>query len=255
MGREAVALAPLRFVFPSGTAPERQFLTWSNKFEARGSEAVRCELAEERQREPLQRAAVAAFKALGVGGAAGWARVDMRLEEATGDVYVVEVNCIPNVFYPRGNVLGDDLVVEESFPGAQPALLDMMLATKQMQLGWGRDRNDHVAAVYDAFAPAYNTFWEASGLHNMQAFFAANFDFAGSVLDMACGTGAVGRVLHQQGVEAIITGIDVSEGMLQMPEVKKHYKQPILIGPMEELIMVTHAPSPGACMAARGYIC
>jgi hypothetical protein len=154
-------------------------------------------------------------------------------------VYVIEVNCIPVVFYPKGNTLGDDLVVGEKFPGAQAAFFDVLLATKQMQLGWTKDRSKHVAGVYDKFALAYNSTWEVSGLHEITKSFATNFDFSGTVLDVACGTGAVGRVFHEQGVKAEISGIEISQGMLQTPEIKNYYKHPIRIGPMEELIMVS----------------
>jgi hypothetical protein len=95
-------------------------LTWYNKFEAIGK-------AEPNQSN-LQVVAVEAFKALGVSGGGGWARGDMRLEKS----------CIPIVFYPKGNTLpvGDGLVVGEKSPGGQATFFDMLLATKQIQLGW-----------------------------------------------------------------------------------------------------------------------
>lgn len=75
------------------------------------------------------------FNTLGVAGGGAWDRVDMRLEKDTGHVYVLEVNSLPVVLYPKVNSRGDDLVIEHAFPGAQPALFDMMLATKLIQLG------------------------------------------------------------------------------------------------------------------------
>lgn len=238
MGPEVVALTPLQYVFPNDTPAEKEFLTWHNKFEACEDGTIKYAFVEDGNMASLQQAAINAFKTIGVSGGGGWARVDLRLEKGTGDVYVIEVNCIPVVFYPKGNTLGDDLVVGERFPGAQPAFLDMLLATKMMQLGWTKDRSKHVMGIYDKFAPTYNLFWKDSGLHQMQKYFAANFDFSGEVLDMACGTGALGQVLHNHGVKADITGIDMSPGMVQAPEIRSYYKQPIRIGPMEELIMV-----------------
>jgi hypothetical protein len=49
-------------------------LTWYNKFEAIGKAFVE----DEPNQSNLQVAAVEAFKALGVSGGGGWARVDMR---------------------------------------------------------------------------------------------------------------------------------------------------------------------------------
>jgi hypothetical protein len=240
MGREVVGLTPLQYVFPEGTPHDQQFLTWYNKFEAVDKGIIKYAFIEDEPNQSnLQAAAVEAFKALGVSGGGGWARVDMRLEESTGDVYVLEVNSIPVVFYPKGNTLGDDLVVGEKFPGGQAAFFDMLLATKQIQLGWNTKRMEHAATLYDKFAPTYDLVQRSSGLNEVEQYFAANFDFSGMVLDLACGTGIFGEILHDRGISAELTGIDISKEMIETPNIKNHYKQPILIGPMEELIMVS----------------
>lgn len=240
MGSEVVALTPLKYVFPDETPPEKEFLTWHNKFEACEDGTIKYEFVEDKgSMAKLQKAATDAFKCIGVSGGGGWARVDMRLEKGTGDVYVIEVNCIPVVFYPKGNTLGDDLVVSERFPGEQAAFFDMMLATKMIQLGRYREQRKHVAKVYDGFAPKYHDVLKASNLYQIQRSLVSKFDFSGTVLDMACGTGALGFLLHEHGVPAKVTGIEISEGMLESPLIKAHYQQPLRIGPMEELIMVS----------------
>lgn len=238
MGREVVALTPLQYVFPTDTPDCEAFLTWYNKFEAVDKGAIKYAFVEEQPHlKNLQNAAVDAFKAIGVSGGGGWARVDMRLEESTQNVYVIEVNCIPVVFYPKGNSLGDDLVVGEKFPGGQAAFFDMLLATKQMQLGWHRAQNDHIAKVYDKFAPSYHSVWDVAELSRIQKHLATAWDYSGTVLDVACGTGGFGQILHAQGIQTELTGIDLSPGMLKNMEFKKHYKE-LRVGPMEELIMV-----------------
>jgi hypothetical protein len=243
MGREVVALTPLQYVFPDKTPDNEAFLTWYNKFEAVDKGVIKYAFVEE---EPymsrLQSAAVQAFKALGVSGGGGWARVDMRLERGTGDVYVIEVNCIPVVFYPKGNTLGDDLVVGEKFPGGQAAFFDMLLATKQIQMGSWKPRYERVAAVYDRFAPTYDSVLKQSKLFEIEKMFVERFDFSGSVLDIACGTGGFGDILHKQGVAAEVSGIELSKGMTESSAIKAYYKQPIRIGPMQELIMVSITP-------------
>ena len=240
MGREVVGLTPLRYVFPEGTPSDQEFLTWYNKFEAVDKGIIKYAFIEdEPNKSNLQNAAVEAFKALGVSGGGGWARVDMRLEESTGDVYVIEVNSIPVVFYPKGNTLGDDLVVGEKFPGGQAAFFDVLLATKQMQLGWHNKQIECLAPIYDKFALSYDPVQRSSGLNKVQHYFAANFDFSGTVLDLACGTGMFGCILHDRGISAEVTGVDISKGMVETLNIKNHYKYPIQIGPMEELIMVS----------------
>jgi len=150
---------------------------------------------------------------------------------------VIELNSIPVVFYPKGNTLGDDLVVGEKFPGGQAAFFDMLLATKQIQLGWHTKQIECLAPIYDRFAPTYDPIQTSSGLNKIQKYFAANFDFSGTVLDLACGTGIFGCILHDHGISAEITGVDISKGMVETLNIKNHYKHPIRIGTMEELIM------------------
>ena len=239
MGKEVVALTPLQYVFPKDTPENEAFLTWYNKFEAVDKGIIKYEFLEDQPHmKNLQKAAVDAFKAIGVSGGGGWARVDMRLEESTGNVYVIEVNCIPVVFYPKGNTLGDDLVVGEKFPGGQAAFFDMLLATKQMQLGWNRAENDHVAEIYNKFAPTYHSVWSSSRLSEMQKNLITNWNYSGTILDVACGTGGFGELLHARGIQAEVTGIDVSPGMLENVNCKKYYKE-LRVGPMEEQIMVS----------------
>lgn len=202
MGPEVVALTPLQYVFPKDTPSDQEFLTWHNKFEACETGEIQYGLVRSEQASKMQQAAVDAFKALGANGGGGWARVDMRLENDTGNVYVLEVNSIPVVFYPVGNTLGDDLVVGETFPGGHPAFFDMLLATKQMQLGRHNDRSRGAAELYASLAPKYADMWAVTGLRKIQGHFASDFAFDGTVLDMACGMGHFGRVLHEHGVRA-----------------------------------------------------
>ncbi|KAL2830157.1 hypothetical protein BJY01DRAFT_260999 [Aspergillus pseudoustus] len=226
MGKEVVGLTPLQYVFPKDTPDNEAFLTWYNNFEAVDKGVIKYRFVEEQPHmEHLQHAATEAFKALGVSGGAGWARIDVRLEESTGLVYVIEVNCIPVVFYPKGNTLGDDLVVGEKFPGGQAAFIDMLLATKQMQLGWHRRQNEHVAEIYDRFAPSYHSVWTATELSKLKSYLATNWDYSGTVLDVAWGTGGLGQLVHDQGIRADLSGIDLSPGMLENIEFKKYYKE------------------------------
>ncbi|KAK2866814.1 hypothetical protein FQN49_003517 [Arthroderma sp. PD_2] len=236
MGSEVVALTPLRYVFPEDTPANEEFLTWHNKFEACETGDIKYALVEDEHQSNIKQAAVDAFKAFEGCGGGCWGRVDMRLEKGTGHVYVIEVNPTATAFYPIGNSLGDDLVVGERFPGRHAAFFDMMLATKQMQLKWNKPQMEHIATFYDNLAPKYNAIHEKSGMPDVLRSL-TQFDFSGTVLDVACGTGLFGRLLVDLGVQAEITGIDLSPGMMDSPDIKKYYKQPLRVGPMQELIM------------------
>ena len=74
-------------------------------------------MTDEPRRYALQGAAIAAFNACREGQPGCWARVDIRYERSTGKPYVIEISNLPVVFYPPRNTLGDDLVVEKTFPG------------------------------------------------------------------------------------------------------------------------------------------
>jgi hypothetical protein len=102
MGREVVGLTSLQYVFPDGTPPDQNFLTWYNKFEAVDKGIIKYAfVGDEPNKSRLLELVVA--------------EADMHLEESTGDVYVIDVNSIPTVFYPKGNTFGGDLVVGEKF--------------------------------------------------------------------------------------------------------------------------------------------
>lgn len=241
MGREVVGLTPIEWVFPESTPPNQAFLTWDKKFNGVEDGIVKYAfLEDEPAQSRINAAAVQAFKALGVSGGGACARVDLRLEQKMGDAYVLEVNCIPPFFYPQEEPECVDLVIQEKFPGGHAAFFDMLLATKQIQLGYNLNKNNHVAGIYDRFAEKYHESRADTEFTKMQQFFAANYDFSGTVLDLACGTGAFGEILGARGVSAEITGMEVSEGMLESPCIKQFYKKPLLVGPMEELIMVFH---------------
>lgn len=127
-------------------------------------------------------------------------------------------------------------------PRCHTAFFDMLLATKRIQLGYNFNKNNHVAGVYDRFAEKYHESRAGTEFTKTQQFFAANYDFSGTVLDLACGTGGFGEILDAHGVSAEVTGVEITEGMLESPCIKQFYKKPLLAGPMEELMMVFHRP-------------
>jgi predicted TPR repeat methyltransferase len=63
------------------------------------------------------------------------------------------------------------------------------------------------------------------------------YDYSGTVLDLACGTGGIGMLIHAAGHEARISGIDLSPLSLQTSQVRAHYTPPLVAGPLQEEIM------------------
>lgn len=215
MGRQAFALDPL----------EHTFLQGSHSY------------VVGEQRKSLQTAAEKAFKAV---GGSGYARVDLIVEEATNKIHVVEVVGTPLIFFPVDNKLGDDTVISDKYPGGHASLMDMLIATKRILLNTNQEQDTTTAGFFDKLAPQYDKVLEQITFGKIHAFFAQNHDFTGTVLDVACGSGAFGKALDDQGQKVEISGLELSPGMAGSPFAKKFYKQPVRVGPMQELIMVRH---------------
>src|ERR1700727_409264 len=84
----------------------------------------------------------------------------------------------------------------------------------------GSDRPAEAAAVndYDSFAEAYTAETEANlinGYYTRPAILDLAGDVAGRrILDVGCGSGPISAALRDRG--AIVTGIDISAGMLKL---------------------------------------
>lgn len=254
MGHEAVALTPLEYIFPPNTPDHEAFLTYENKWEAVDKGIIKYALVKDQPRlSKIQHAAVTAFKALDIPGAA-WARVDLRVEKNTNDVYVLEINPIPVIFYPVGNTFGDDLVVEETFPGRQAALFDVLVATKQMQMNKFDVECKTAAKIYNNWGAKYDEWIATQNQFKSQEHIARTFDFNGTVLDLACGSGMFGRLLHENGQSSKMSGIDLSTELTTLPAIKEHYQQPISIGPLQELIMAASDYDHIVCFGALHFL-
>ncbi|CAI7582156.1 unnamed protein product [Penicillium palitans] len=174
---------------------------------------------------------------------------------STGDAISLEGRiCPPRAFSPREAATYEDLVIEKEFAGGHMAFFDMIVASKEMRSGQDSDRNRHLASVYDGFAPRYSAARANTGLSRMQEDLSRDYDFSGTVLDLACGSGEFGAILHDRGVAAKITGSDLSPGMTQSPYIQNHYEKPLLIGPMDELVMSVNAFDNVVCFAAFQFL-
>jgi hypothetical protein len=214
MGHEAVALTPLQ--------------------------TSRLFIEDEPRKSEIQAHAVRLFKVFGLGGRISCARIDFSFRDRTDSDTSLAVRGVasPAIFHSKDNAMDDDFVISEAFPGGHAAFFDMLVTTQQVQRGQHTRATDQVAAYFDKVAPTYDSVLYSSGLLDIQKFMAANFEFSGTVLDVPCGTGPFGNVLNAQKIPAKITGIEISRGMIESPNIKLYYQQPIRIGPMQEQLMV-----------------
>ena len=86
---------------------------------------------------------------------------------------------------------------------------------------------EEINAVYDAWANSYESELEAEnyqGAHSVASIFAETVsDRHAHILDVGCGTGLVGQRLSEIGFQHL-TGIDLSNGMLQQAAHKRCYR-------------------------------
>ncbi|KAH8671827.1 hypothetical protein BGZ60DRAFT_527276 [Tricladium varicosporioides] len=305
MGCEVCALAPVDWIFDPTTPVDKAWLTYGNKFEALGEGTIHFQfITDEPRRTNICNSAVAAFKGLGMQGRGAWGRVDMRCEAESGDVYCLELNHMPALFYSKDDKLSDDVIIRETYPGGHEAFIEMLLFTKKCQIEEGKARktngsngitshnghtngvnghisnglDDHatngvngasaingyktngvnghapngtnqeaigdfktrgttIAEVYDNAADKYDDYQAKMDIRRWQETYFATYDYSGTVLDLACGTGGIGMVIHQANPSAKVSGIDVSPLSLQKPYILKHYTKPISVGYMQNEIM------------------
>ena len=87
--------------------------------------------------------------------------------------------------------------------------------------------HESVMGGYDEVAQAYDTTINSVGYKNyekaVQVFLSKNLPKDVEVLDLACGTGVVGEMIHKEGY-LNISGVDGSENMLKMAEKKSIFK-------------------------------
>ncbi|KAI4209227.1 MAG: hypothetical protein LQ351_007806 [Letrouitia transgressa] len=237
MGHSPVALNPLEYVFPKGTPPEHAFLTFENKFENVDKGIIQYAFTTNiKRKKAVQKAAVDAFRSAGMSPGGAWARVDMRIETTTDQVYVLEVNPFPCIFCQIRNTFGDDLVIQETFPGSHFAIMDILIASHRIQHGVPAKQYPTIARIYDKIAAYYDETSRTEPLELKIAENVKSFDWTGSVLDLGCGTGYLGELLHLAGSRSKVVGVDLSPGMTAAASVKKFYRQPVTIEPIQDFI-------------------
>ncbi|KND87291.1 hypothetical protein TOPH_08069 [Tolypocladium ophioglossoides CBS 100239] len=81
-----------------------------------------------------------------------------------------------------------------------------------------------------------------------------NFDWSGSVLDLGCGTGLLGQLLHEKGSPYTIMGVDLSPAMTANPSIRKYYQTPITIGTVQDAIAKPIKVNHVACFGTLTYL-
>jgi SAM-dependent methyltransferase len=178
----------------------------------------------------------------------------MRIDASTGDIYVLEINAFPTMFYPRGTFTSDK-IVERVYPGGHTALFDMLLATYLIQTKTREKTHKAVGVFFDEWSKGYEVIWEMPTGLTMRNIMATTFDWTGTILDLACGSGFLGSALFDAGfTSTLLTGVDLSSTMCSSERIERCYKQPIHLEPMEEFIMTADQYDHIACFNSMHYL-
>ncbi|OJJ36324.1 hypothetical protein ASPWEDRAFT_737094 [Aspergillus wentii DTO 134E9] len=166
--------------------------------------------------DALQSTALQAWKTSNTG--AYWSHVDMRVR-ANGEIVALQVNPMAGIFTPPGIHPVHDPSVTKHFPGGHRSLINCALAVQRIKSSRLsreiQNTHDQISASYDRFSDLYDS--KASSQTRTVPIieeYISMFGFDGTVLDLGCGTGAFGRILHQHHPDhPKLPGIELSPQM------------------------------------------
>ncbi|KAM5349473.1 hypothetical protein ACJ41O_005978 [Fusarium nematophilum] len=241
-GRIPIALNPTIYNYPSGTdaKDKYRFLTFDIKFHPELTESLVNRDEDPQLFDTLQKLAVEAFQVNGMAGGS-WGNVDIRIKP-DGKPVVIEVNPMPAVFLPP-DFGYEETVIWNSLPGEHRALLNIMMASYLMQSeGYDNRRQGFIGKIYDTVAPKYDAEYSPqSSVDQVLGRLLSKFDFGGTLLDIACGTGLFGRLIRasqqampSESLPARHVGLDISPEMARLT--KEAGYDHVFVGPVQEVL-------------------
>ncbi|RSL41926.1 hypothetical protein CEP54_015661 [Fusarium duplospermum] len=244
-GETPIALNPTIYNYPSSEDANNKyrFLTFDIKFHPDLSESLINRDDDPQLFDTLQKLAVEAFQVNDMAGGS-WGNVDIRIKP-DGKPVVIEVNPMPSVFLPPD--LKEEAVISDSLPGGHRALINIMMASYMMlSETYDNVRRDLIGKVYNQFAPEYDTSYISHGTaEESWDRLLSKFNFDGSLLDIACGTGLFGRLIRTKqqtryngsspsSQKSRHVGIDISSEMGRLA--KESGYDHVFIGPVQEVL-------------------
>ncbi|KAL8851025.1 MAG: hypothetical protein Q9221_004015 [Calogaya cf. arnoldii] len=252
MHNTPVALTPCKVGFPDNPKTTSNFLTHDLKFDPRLTMELMNEQCHATLFARLQNTAVEAFLANSMWDNCMGCDVDIRVPH-DGQPVAIEVNLMPAAFMPPGNVF-EDLPIKHTFPGGHRAIINIFIAnyTLRQKPSHISRRISMVSDAYDALAETYDAFVEQyTSFPAIVTEIVNSYQFAGSVLELGCGTGLFGRRLgylpRKLDLESAdpctgrtvpdgsLMGVDVSRGMVDKCRQEGWYDE-VLIGSLQDIL-------------------
>ncbi|RLL95664.1 hypothetical protein CFD26_104968 [Aspergillus turcosus] len=210
IGDGCIALTPHKY-FTKERPGREKFLTFELKFD----DETHIKLVRKKDNpvlyQRLQKVATEAFMVSGCQGSNMGCDVDLRARP-DGEVFAIEVNPQPAAFMPEGPF--QDLPIVHRLPGGLAAVINIFIANYLLRNAAQQGVSEKIAAEYDSFAPKYDTLLDkcttiAAGIKALTE----SYDYDGTVFDLACGTGVVGRVLAESKRGSRLPGFDITSRM------------------------------------------
>ncbi|KAF3935456.1 hypothetical protein ABW20_dc0108087 [Dactylellina cionopaga] len=194
-----------------------------SKFDLKGDQETCLHLVENESNiylfERLQQVALEAFQASGCKGNNMGCDVVVRVRR-DGEVFAIDVNPKAAAFITEKLLQG--LPNLHSLPGGYPAAINIFIAN-QIIRDPGQSVFSKVAGTYNRIASKYDMEIKTNTtMHNGMRKVVDEFNFSGTVFDIACGTGIFGRILAESADAgrdkevSCLFGSDISSGMIDI---------------------------------------
>ncbi|KAJ5715164.1 uncharacterized protein N7483_012345 [Penicillium malachiteum] len=209
MGETPVPLIPQRAKYKQ-VGDAARILTLELKFDAESGYELLSESDDPALWKHLQETAIEAFTTRKMYTNFMGCDVDMRIGN-DGRAYVIEVDPLPVFFYPTGSQL-EDTDVKYGFPGGYRAVINTYITNYFLKHSGDRDRCYHELATILDNLP-FNSDRPMDELADITALGPWN----GTVIDLGCGRGNLGRALKADPRNNIphLVGVDISKKALE----------------------------------------
>lgn len=225
MGETPVPLIPQRAKYKQVSGDGR-FLTLDLKFDPESGYELLEETEDPSLYRHLQETAMEAFTTKKMYTNYMGCDVDMRIGR-DGRAYVIEVDPLPVFFYPTGSQL-EDTDVKYGFPGAYRAVVNTYITNYFLKNPGDRGlRFTELASIFDSYQENPQLGSRVGEL----------MPLAGTVIDLGCGSGTVGRTLRENPESRVtdLIGVDISGKMLDLCRQAGKYSQ-LVHGRMESFL-------------------
>ncbi|KAJ5701443.1 hypothetical protein N7488_008991 [Penicillium malachiteum] len=209
MGETPVPLIPQRAKYKQ-VGDAARILTLELKFDAESGYELLNESDDPALWKHLQETAIEAFTTNEMYTNFMGCDVDMRIGK-DGRAYVIEVDPLPVFFYPTGSQL-EDTDVKYGFPGGYRAVINTYITNYFLKHPGDRDHHYHeLATIFD------NMLFSSEHPRDELAHITTLRPWHGTVIDLGCGRGDLGRVLNADPRNNIthMVGVDISKRVLE----------------------------------------